>query len=144
SGVMVDAAISRHFEDEPLVCGLTHYAHPISCAAALGSIEVLEREGLADNAVRMGERFEAGFERWRADASLGRHIAETRGLGLMRAVVFDRPVAELARRLWDAGVFAPFREHCIWVCPPLCIDADGVDAVLAAFERVLPSAFEDS
>lgn len=142
SGVMVSEAISRHFEDHPLVCGLTHYAHPVSCAAAMGSIEVLEREGLAENAAAMGERFEAGFQSWRADARVGGHLVETRGLGLMRALVFDQPVAGLARALWEGGVFAPFRDNIIWVCPPLCIDAPGVDEVLAIFAERLPTAFE--
>ena len=37
-----------------LWCGLTQYAHPVSCAAAVGVIEVIEREQLVDNSDRIG------------------------------------------------------------------------------------------
>jgi taurine--2-oxoglutarate transaminase len=135
AAVMVSEKIARHFDENPLTCGLTHYAHPVSCAAAMGSIEVLRDEGLVDNADAVGEHLRQGLEQL-AKAHPG-VIAETRGLGLMRALVLTTDAKDICDRLWELGVFAPRRENIIWLCPPLCIDAAGIDAVLACFAQVL-------
>ena len=134
AGVMVRREIAERFEAQPLPCGLTHYAHPVSCAAALGSIEVLEDEGLVANAARVGElvgrRFAGLAERFAA-------VEGQRGLGLMRALVCDRPVGELVERLWDLGVYAPWRGPLLFVCPPLCLTEDEAEAVCDVLETAL-------
>ena len=123
SGVMVSAAIARHFDEHKLWCGLTQYAHPVSCAAAVGVIEVMEREQLVDNSDRAGaalhERLQALA---RAPATQGA-VIDARGLGLMRALQFDRPVAPLHAILLERGAYVPFRGDTLFLCPPLCLSA---------------------
>lgn len=135
AGVMVSKEIAEHFDDSQLTCGLSHYAHPVSCAAAMGSIEVLRDENLVANAESIGLRLGAGLDEL-ADRHPGL-VAETRGLGLMRALVLRSKAAPTCTRLWDIGVFAPSRENIIWLCPPLCIDERGVDEVLSRFDDAL-------
>ncbi len=118
AGVLLQPELAARFDREVLHCGLTHYAHPVSCAAALGSIEVLEQERLVDNAAAIGELFAARF-----DAMVARHdhVRGHRGLGLMRALELDTSAEALAAAAWERGVFLPFRGSMAWICPPLCL-----------------------
>jgi len=40
--------VAHHFDTNTLMTGLTHTAHPISLAAALGNLEALLEEGLVE------------------------------------------------------------------------------------------------
>ncbi len=131
SAVAVSPAIARHFDDHRLVCGLTQYAHPVSCAAAVGAIEVLDRERLVDNADRIG----AGLHERLLDLMRRQPaIRATRGLGLMRVVEFDRPVAPLHSLLLQRGAYAPYRDHMLFLCPPLCLSAAEMHTVADLLE----------
>jgi taurine--2-oxoglutarate transaminase len=140
AGVMVSERIARHFDDNMLPCGLTHYAHPVSCAAAVGSIEVLASEQLPENAHAVGKVLAERLRALAAQPDLANHIRDVRGLGLMRLLELDRPTGPLAQALWDLGVYAPFRNDTLMLCPPLCITeeemrqvADLVDEAVRAF-----------
>ncbi len=126
AGVMLSDALARRFDDEVLWCGLTHYAHPVSCAAAVGSVEVLEREQLPQNAARVGEVFERRFAELvqTRDDVLGQ-----RGLGLMRALELDRSAAPTAERAWDLGAYLPWRGPLLFICPPLCLREDEAEQI---------------
>lgn len=138
SAVMVSEKIAAHFDDHKLWCGLTTYAHPVSCAAAVGAIEVYAREGLPENAARVGEVLHARVMDLARRPSTRGAIRDSRGLGLMRCVEFDRPTAPLAASLLRAGAYAPVRENMLFLCPPLCLTeaeahaiADLLDAAVA-------------
>lgn len=124
SGVLCNEAIAAHFDEHPLVCGLTHYAHPLSCAAAVATLDVLQRESLIDNAQRVGASFRAWLEQQQA-----RHpaIRSVRGRGLMLGLEFDRDAAPLRDDLLGRGAFVPGRGAMIFLCPPLCLTADELD-----------------
>ncbi len=134
AGVLVSEAVARRFDDEVLWCGLTHYAHPVSCAAAVGSIEVLEGEQLPQNAARVGARLAAGLEdlQARLPAVIGR-----RGLGLMQALELDRPGDDVVAAAWELGLFLPSRGPMLWICPPLCLREDEVDTILGLLEQAI-------
>jgi taurine--2-oxoglutarate transaminase len=133
AGVMVSEAIARRFDDEVLWCGLTHYAHPVSCAAAVGSVEVLAREGLPDNAERVGQVFERGF----AELVARGVVLGQRGFGLMRGVELDRDAAPVVDRAWELGVYLPSRGPMVWVCPPLCLTEAEAETVLELLGEAL-------
>jgi taurine--2-oxoglutarate transaminase len=142
AGVMVSERIARHFDDKTLPCGLTHYAHPVSCAAAVGSIEVLEREKLPENADAVGKVLEGRLRALAGQPDVAAHVRDVRGLGLMRLLQLDRLTGPLADLLWNLGVYAPVRNDTLMLCPPLCITAeemhsvaDLVDEALRAFVR---------
>lgn len=69
--------------------GYTYSAHPVSAAAALANLAIVEAEDLAGNAARVGAHLKR-----RMQAALGDHplVGEVRGVGLMLAVeiVADR------------------------------------------------------
>ena len=62
--------------------GFTFSHHPVTAAACLATLEILERERLVERAAVMGERALARLQRLRARP----HVGDVRGRGLMLAV----------------------------------------------------------
>ena len=75
--VIVTDRIARHFDDHVLRCGLTAYAHPLTCAAIVAAIETMRDEGLVEQRRRAGRV--AGAAAGRAGAR-----APVRGRGARR------------------------------------------------------------
>jgi taurine---2-oxoglutarate transaminase len=118
AGAIVARRIADHFDDELLCCGLTCFAHPVSCAAAVATLRVLEEERLVENAARLGPVL-----RTRLAGLAARHtaITEVRGRGLMQGLALARSTRGLGAELWKQGVFAPTTSNMLLFCPPLCI-----------------------
>lgn len=136
AGVMVSARVAEFFDENPLVCGLTHYAHPVSCAAALATVEVIEADGLVEQSRRVGEHLSRRLDELiDSSLALGR-----RGRGLQQALELAGDATPIVQRLWAMGVFAPFRGSLLFICPPLCIDEAGVDEVVAAIGAALAAS----
>jgi 4-aminobutyrate aminotransferase/(S)-3-amino-2-methylpropionate transaminase len=119
----------------------TFLGHPLGCAAALASIAVLEREGLAARAATSGEY---ALDRLRTKLAGREGVVEIRGLGLMLGVEFEDPdVAQriVARCLERGVILLPSgdRGRVVSVTPPLCIEPD---ALLAALD-ILVSCSEE-
>jgi adenosylmethionine-8-amino-7-oxononanoate aminotransferase len=63
----------------------TYSGHPVGCAVALATIEILEREGMAGQAKEKGQRLLKNLRRAVGDHP---HVGDVRGKGLMCAVEF--------------------------------------------------------
>jgi 4-aminobutyrate aminotransferase len=122
----------------------TFGGNPVSCRAALATLDLLEG-GYMANAAQRGEQLRQGLLRLQA-----RHpqVGEVRGLGLMVAVdlVQSRSPYTLDPALRDRVVQAAFRrgllllgcgESAVRFCPPLCITAAQVDTAVHLLEGVL-------
>lgn len=93
-GVAISSAIAETFARRPYPGGLTYSGHPLACAAAVATINVMEDEGVVENAARVGSEIIAP-----ALADLAeRHpsVGEVRGLGMFWALelVKDRETRE--------------------------------------------------
>ncbi|HBT42741.1 MAG TPA: 4-aminobutyrate--2-oxoglutarate transaminase [Rhodospirillaceae bacterium] len=82
AGVIGKAAIMD--APEPGGLGGTYGGNPVSCAAALGVLDVIEREDLIVRSRQLGERLKARLTRMRANTNL-HPIGDIRGLGAMVA-----------------------------------------------------------
>ncbi|TGA89576.1 aspartate aminotransferase family protein [Streptomyces sp. MZ04] len=83
-GVAISSAIAETFARRPYPGGLTYSGHPLACAAAVATIEVMAEEGVVENAARVGTEIIAP-----ALAELAeRHpsVGEVRGLGMFWAL----------------------------------------------------------
>jgi 4-aminobutyrate aminotransferase / (S)-3-amino-2-methylpropionate transaminase / 5-aminovalerate transaminase len=91
AGGMPLAAVTGRAEimDAPGVGGLggTYSGNPLSCAAALASIETIEQDKLSERAARIGLIFDERSSDWAKRWPL---IGEVRGLGAMRAIELVR------------------------------------------------------
>jgi len=131
--------------------GGTYGGNVVSCAAALATIDVLEDEGLIENARERGAQLLAGVRQLQA-----RHpvIGDTRGLGLMVALELVQPgigdgrapnpaaVKVVLSRALDRGLMllsaGPYG-NIVRVIPPLVTTAEEVDQALG----ILDEAFAD-
>jgi alanine-glyoxylate transaminase/(R)-3-amino-2-methylpropionate-pyruvate transaminase len=125
----------------------TYGGNPVSMAAGLAVLEVIEEEGLQRNAKEIGARLKAGLRELAMRHTL---IGDVRGMGLMLGVelVKDRGTKEPAREaaaevmeklralgilVGKGGLFG----NVLRIKPPLCITAVDVDFALDALDRVL-------
>ncbi len=81
--------------------GSTFGGNPLVCAAALTTIQVMEEEGLLDNAARVGALIRQLFGEVLAGV---KGVREIRGQGLMIGIELDRPCGELVGKALAAGL----------------------------------------
>lgn len=114
----------------------TYSGHPTCCAVALANIAILEREGLADNAAKMGARLLDGLKALQEEFEV---IGDVRGLGLMAAIEFTSDRATKAPANIGEKVRSAAIERGLWTralgdiymfSPPLSITAAEVDKML--------------
>jgi 4-aminobutyrate aminotransferase-like enzyme/Ser/Thr protein kinase RdoA (MazF antagonist) len=123
---------------------------PVSCAIGLAVLDVLEGEGLQENARVVGARLKADLEALAADHPV---IGAVHGRGLYLGVDVVRPgtrdpapddAMAICERLLDLGaVVQPTGDayNVLKVKPPLCIDAAGAAHLVAALERTLREGY---
>lgn len=83
-GVAINAEIAATFDKRPYPGGLTYSGHPLACAAAVATIQVMEDEKVVENAAHIGENVLGPGLRELAE----RHpsVGEVRGLGVFWAL----------------------------------------------------------
>jgi acetylornithine/succinyldiaminopimelate/putrescine aminotransferase len=92
---------------------------PLACAAALAVFEVIESEGLLENAVRMGQLMDEQFAPLIDEYEF---LTGFRGMGLMRALECDRPSKPFQTLLQERGLLAlTTSETLMRFLPPLNI-----------------------
>lgn len=150
SGLPLGACVSRSgiMDWEPGSHASTFAGNPVSCAAALKTIDLLEN-GLIENAARLGEIALA-----RLSALKERHecIGDVRGKGLMIGVelVGDAITKEPVKDRRNAVVYEAFKngllllgagESTVRFIPPLVITENEMHMGLEIFERALKKVF---
>lgn len=93
-GVAISGAIAETFAKRPYPGGLTYSGHPLACAAAVATINVMEEEGIVEHAAKLGsEIIEPAL---RDLASRHPSVGEVRGVGMFWALelVRDRSTRE--------------------------------------------------
>jgi len=128
----------------------TFGGNPVCIAAALATLDILEREGLS-NAARQGERMFSRLRGWPAQHAA---IGEVRGRGLMIGIeiVKDRQTREAAPLLRDRIVDLAFErgllilgcgENSIRLAPPLIVNEQEADVALDILEECVRVAEEE-
>jgi taurine--2-oxoglutarate transaminase len=136
--VIAGPRIARHFDDHLLSCGLTAYAHPLTCAAIVAAISAYRDEGLIPRAARLGDALAI---RLRAFAEGRPQIREVRGVGLLWALeVEGGKMKKLAPLLRQRHVHLHKRDTMIFLAPPLVID----EAELEAGLRLVGEAIDEA
>jgi len=94
-GVLLGAKVYEAFADRAYPGGLTYSGHPLACAPAVATIQVMRDEGINEKVRRLGEE----VVRPRLEKIRDRHpsVGEVRGLGLFWAIelVRDRATREM-------------------------------------------------
>ncbi|HHE71005.1 MAG TPA: aspartate aminotransferase family protein [Chloroflexi bacterium] len=115
------------------VHGSTFGGNPLACAAALATLDVMEREHLPERAARLGARLLSGLQA--IDSPL---IRQVRGLGLMVGVELRERSAKYLAALAQEGVLAlPAGATVMRFLPPLVISEEDIETVIAKVAHVL-------
>ncbi|SDL26585.1 Adenosylmethionine-8-amino-7-oxononanoate aminotransferase [Modicisalibacter muralis] len=134
-----------------LSTGFTYSGHPVSCAAALKNIEIIEREGICENVREVGPYLEERLRSLSHHATVGdvrgshfmmclENVAdkETKALLPVEARVGDRVAFEAQKR----GLIIRPVGHLNIVSPPLIWTRDVVDEVVAILDASLSATTE--
>jgi len=116
--------------------GSTYGGNPLSCAAALATLELIEG-GLMDNAREIGEVLLDGLRRIQATQP---SITEVRGLGLMIGVAFadhDTSVAVEQAAFRRGLLVLGAGDDVVRMSPPLVFRRDQADTALSIFENAV-------
>ncbi|HUP29038.1 MAG TPA: aspartate aminotransferase family protein [Usitatibacter sp.] len=139
SGVPVGACLARGVAAKvfkPGNHGTTFGGGPLVSVAGITTLEVIEKDGLLEHALRMGEVIQGGLKRELAGVA---GVKEIRGEGLMIGVELDRPCGEIVKRALGAGLVTNVTaEKVIRLLPPLVIqeaEAKQLVAILAPLVR---------
>ena len=118
--------------------GTTYGGNPVCCAAALKVLEIIEREGLRQNATAQGAKLRDGLR-----ALNSPRVCEVRAIGLMIGIELadadDRNVAiPFVKKLMAAGLLAiPAGERVIRFLPPLNVTGTEIDEALEKIQSSL-------
>jgi 4-aminobutyrate aminotransferase-like enzyme len=121
----------------------TFGGNPVTSAAALATIEVIEEEGLVQNAAAMGARLRQGLEGLKEKFPM---IGDVRGMGLMQGLevvgVNKAPDPEAVRRIFELtrrhGLLigkGGLMGNVIRISPPLNVTKDQIDQALKLLDR---------
>ena len=115
----------------------TFLANPLSCAAALAVLGILEEEGLVERAAALGEIVRARLQSWGGFA----RVLDIRGRGLLWGIEMEgRLASTIAEQALRRGVLVlPSGPEggVLQICPPLSIARFQLDEALSILERLL-------
>ncbi|RJP66104.1 MAG: aspartate aminotransferase family protein [Candidatus Abyssobacteria bacterium SURF_17] len=125
--------------------GFTYNNHPVSCAAGLAALKIIEEQKLVENVAKMGaylkDRLKGLYDH--------RSVGDIRSIGLMAAVEFVKdketkePLGDLPmespRRIealmWERGIYArAIPTESIALAPPFTISKEEIDMVVDALD----------
>ena len=133
---MAGVLISPDFKPVYGQLGTTFGGNHLACTAALAVLDVMEKDGLVENAHLVGEYL---LDRLRELQQTEKHITDVRGRGLMIGIDFDIPQKDVRTPLI-------YEQHCFTGCtgtttlrllPPLCLSKADADDFIERLKKVL-------
>jgi taurine--2-oxoglutarate transaminase len=141
-----------------MLLGLTYSAHPVSCAAAIENLNIIEEDNLVSKAAKMGEYIEAEVEKLKEKHP---SIGDFRNTGLLGCIELvknkktkdpttvwnakaDQMEAtnRMAAKIRDLGMFTFVRWNYIFIAPPLNVSKEEVDEGLKIISQAIAIADE--
>ncbi len=156
--LIVSDKIAAHYNDKPLMLGLTYSAHAVGCAAGLAVLNIYQSDNLIENAAEMGKYIDECMVKM-----MEKHpsIGDFRNTGLLGCIelVKNRTTKEpmapfnakpdqmaimnkVAAKIKDLGMYTFVRWNYIFVAPPLCITREQIDEGLEIISQAISIADE--
>ena len=130
-GVPIGACLARGEAAEvfkPGNHGSTFGGNPLACAAALATLEAVEKQSLRENADKTGAYMLAQLKSMLADVA---GVVEIRGQGLMLGIELDRPCGDIVGKMRDRGFLVNVTsDKVIRLVPPLVFTQANADELL--------------
>jgi taurine--2-oxoglutarate transaminase len=152
---MVRKPIADFMEDHMFYGGLTQFGNPISCAAAIASIQIYQEEGLIENSRVLGNKLLGELEKMKQKHP---SIGDVRGLGIFAAIEFvkdkktreplvpwtvehyekkDPAISGVLNQMKAEGVIGYSRWNVIFIAPPLCITEEQLMEGLRVIDKAV-------
>ncbi len=120
--------------------GSTFGGNPLACAAALTTLEVIEKDGLMARATQVGDAIRAGFRSALAGVA---GVADIRGDGLMIGIELDRPCGQLVAQALAAGLLINVtNDKVVRLLPPLVFTDADVQQLIATLAPLIRQFLE--
>ena len=120
--------------------GYTYSAHPLACAAALGTLDTYAEEGLLTRGSAMAPYFENALH---ALKDLP-HVIDVRNIGLVGSIELAPIAGQPGKRAfdaflacWERGVLIRTTGDTIALSPPLIIENQHIDQIVGTVADVL-------
>ena len=123
--------------------GYTYSAHPLACAAALGTLDTYAEEGLLTRGAQMAPYFEDALHSLKGS----RHVIDVRNIGLVGGVELEPIAGQPGKRAfdiflecWERGILIRTTGDTIAMSPPLIIEKSHIDQLVGTLADVLKTA----
>jgi acetylornithine/succinyldiaminopimelate/putrescine aminotransferase len=134
--------IMNSFTNNPMLGHITTFGgHPVSCAAALESLNIILEEKLVEKVEQKGKLFEQKIKHSK--------IQDFRRSGLMMAIEFDRfeTIQKIVQNSLKNGIIVDwflFNDKCIRIAPPLTISEQEIEIACEKFVKALNETFNEN
>ena len=118
--------------------GYTYSAHPIACAAALATLDLLASEQAVQRVAQLAPYFENAVHGLRGL----KYVTDIRNFGLAAGITIESVPGEPARRpfeiamhCWDSGVYVRYGGDTIQLAPPFIVEKPQIDRLIEAVSK---------
>lgn len=115
--------------------GYTYGAHPVTCAAGLATLDLLQKEDAVDRVKALAPHFEAAVHSLKG----AKHVNDIRNYGLAAGFTIDALPGEPARRPYDIamamlkkGFYVRYGGDTIQLAPPFVCEKADIDRLVSA------------
>ena len=120
--------------------GYTYSAHPLACAAALGTLDTYAEEGLLTRGASMAPVFENALHSLKGVP----HVIDVRNIGLVGGIELEPIAGNPGKRAfdtflecWERGVLIRTTGDTIALSPPLIVESSHIDQMVSTIADVL-------
>ena len=100
--------------------GSTFGGNPLACAAGLATLNIIEQDGLRENAEKIGNLLREGFN---AEFKNTKGVVVTRNAGLMVGIELDRPCGDIVKMALAAKLLVNVTaDNVVRLLPPLIMN----------------------
>ncbi len=132
----------KPIHDVELPHGYTYSGHPLACAAALATIQVLEEQKIPQQVKALSGYFEQAVH----SLNGANGVTDIRNYGLAagftiepyQASITQKPY-EIAMKMWSKGFYVRWGGDTIQFAPPFTIEKQQIDDVVSALSDVMAS-----
>jgi beta-alanine--pyruvate transaminase len=122
--------------------GYTYSGHPVACAAALGTLDTYEEEGLLTRGASLAQYWEDALHSLKGLP----HVIDIRNLGLIGAIELEPAAGKPTQRAFEtylkafeSGVLIRTTGDIIALSPPLIIEKPQIDTIFETLRSILKS-----
>jgi beta-alanine--pyruvate transaminase len=120
--------------------GYTYSAHPLACAAALGTLDTYAEDGLLTRGATMAPVFENALHSLKGVP----HVIDIRNIGLVGGIELEAIPGNPGKRAfdtflecWERGVLIRTTGDTIALSPPLIVESPHIDQIVSTIADVL-------